>query len=155
MFLSRQPNLAENPAPADSPEAGRERQGGKIGAEKGRYVMTNPKPQLLLQQLSLGGRREPYHVDLPPHESSLGLVSGCSRIRKEARQQSIVRCAGRPRPAMASVHPGHPPSPCRKHYMAQTSLGNRGPIRALKTGFSGLPGKARVSALLPSPHIFH
>lgn len=44
MFLSRQPNLAENPDPADSPEACGERQSRKTGAEKGRYVVTNPKP---------------------------------------------------------------------------------------------------------------
>lgn len=40
MFLSRQPNLAENPDPA----ACGERQSRKTGAGKGRYVVTNLKP---------------------------------------------------------------------------------------------------------------
>lgn len=43
----------------------------------------------------------------------------------------------------------------RKALQGANEWGNQGPIGALKTGFSGLPGKARVSALLPSPHIFH
>lgn len=60
--------LAENPDPADSPEAcGEWARGGKIGAGKGRYVVTNSKPTASNAAAFTWGRKEAL-----PREFSTG-----------------------------------------------------------------------------------
>lgn len=129
--------------------------GGRNGAGERRYMVTNPKPTASNGATFAWGIQEALPRGFSTMGALFGLVSGCSQLGKEARQQSICPVGRQTQAPVASSHPRHPAFLCRKHYMAQTSWGNQGPIGALKTGFSGLPGKARVSALLPSPHIFH
>lgn len=73
MFLSKRPNLAENPDPADRPEACGERRGGKIGAEKGRYVVTNPKPTVSNVATFTWGKKEALPSEFSTVRALLGV----------------------------------------------------------------------------------
>lgn len=87
MFLSKQPNLAENPDPADRPEACGERRGGKIGAEKGRYVVTNPKPTVSNVATFTWGKKEALPCEFSTVRALLGVGFRVFSAKKEGGGQ--------------------------------------------------------------------
>lgn len=155
MFLSRQPNLAENLDPADSPEACGERQSRKTGAGKGRCVVTNPKPTASNAATFIWGKDKALPREFSTMCALHGAGFGCSQLRKEARQQSVCPVVRKTQAPSGLESPRASRFTVPKALHGTNKLGKSGTNRSIKNRLSGLPGKARVSALLPSPHIFH